>query len=58
MNNKRSDIETENRYNKAKMKARKAVARAKVETSTDWYEELETKEGQQKIFRIAKTKER
>ena len=57
-NNRRGDIEAENRYKKAKMKAKKAVARAKAEASTDWYEELETKESQQKIFRIAKAMER
>ena len=46
-NNERGDVEAENRYNEAKKKAKN---RARDETSTDWYKELETKEGQQKFF--------
>ena len=57
-NNKRGDVEAENRYNEAKKKATKAVARPKSDASTDWYEELEKLEGQQKIFRIVKAGKR
>ena len=46
-NNERGDVEAENRYNEAKKKAKN---RARDETSTDWYKELETKEGQQKFL--------
>ena len=51
MNNKRGDVEVENRYNEAKkQQTKKAVTRAKAEASKGWCEELETKEGQQKFL--------
>ena len=58
LNNKRVEVEAENRYSEAKKKTKKAVVRAKAEASTEWYEGLETGEGQRKIFRIAKARER
>ncbi|XP_065315330.1 uncharacterized protein LOC135924211 [Gordionus sp. m RMFG-2023] len=41
-------------YKKTKRIATKAVARAKVMANNDMYEELNTKEGQNKIYRLAK----
>ncbi|XP_065319107.1 uncharacterized protein LOC135927095 [Gordionus sp. m RMFG-2023] len=44
-------------YKKSKRIAKKAVARAKAMPYDDMYEELHTKEGQNKIYRLAKQRE-
>ncbi|XP_065318875.1 uncharacterized protein LOC135926870 [Gordionus sp. m RMFG-2023] len=49
---KNSDDKTN--YKKSKRIATKAVARAKAMAYDDMYEELHTKEGQNKIYRLAK----
>ena len=46
------------RYKNLKREAKRAVAHAKAEECKKWYKELETTEGQKRIFKIAKVRER
>ncbi|GKC01325.1 ubiquinol oxidase, mitochondrial-like protein, partial [Tanacetum coccineum] len=49
---------TEERYKKAKRKAKKAVARAKDKAYEDLYKRLDSKEGESDIYKIAKARQR
>ena len=49
-NNKKED------YNKAKTEAKRAVAKARYDAWQGWYDELDTKEGEKAIYKIAKRK--
>ncbi|GJW87601.1 retrovirus-related pol polyprotein LINE-1 [Tanacetum coccineum] len=49
---------TEERYKEAKREAKKAVARAKDKAYEDLYKRLDSKEGENDIYRIAKAKKR
>ncbi|XP_071739679.1 uncharacterized protein [Rutidosis leptorrhynchoides] len=48
----------EERYKEANREAKKAVARAKDKAYEDWYRKLDSKEGANDIYRIAKARER
>jgi len=50
------DDESKERYKKAKRKAKRTVAKAKNKAFQDLYKRLETKEGVNEVFRIAKQK--
>ncbi|XP_034047688.1 collagen alpha-2(V) chain [Thalassophryne amazonica] len=47
-----------NAYKEAKREAKRAVAKAKKEVWKDWYDNLETKEGEKKIYKVAKQRAR
>ncbi|GJW75403.1 putative pre-mRNA-processing factor 6-like [Tanacetum coccineum] len=49
---------TEERYKEAKREAKKAVARAKDKAYEDLYKRLDSKEGENDIYRIAKARQR
>ena len=51
-----SDLKAE--YRKANKEAKKAVAKAKSESLKQLYDDLNTKEGEEKIFKIAKARQR
>ena len=53
-----NDIQARERYNDAKKKAKKAVAQSRSVASRPLYEKLGTPEGEQMIYRIAKSRER
>ncbi|XP_063851765.1 uncharacterized protein LOC135095055 [Scylla paramamosain] len=53
------DIEndtTKENYRQAKKQAKRAVARAKINTYRDWYERLDTPDGEKIIYRVAKVR--
>lgn len=53
------DIEndtTKENYRQAKKQAKRAVARAKSNTYRDWYERLDTPDGEKIIYRVAKVR--
>jgi len=51
---KNTNTATKTEYNQKKNLAKKAVGRAKHEAWREWYEELDTPEGAQKIYKIAR----
>ena len=55
MKENESDI-TRERYKQAKKKAKRAVAIAKSSAYRDWYEKLDTPEGEKIIYRVAKAR--
>ena len=54
MAKKRYDAEDKELYKVAKKNVKKAVAVAKAESLTIFYEDLDTKHGQKKVYSIAK----
>ena len=50
--------QTKARYKEANKKAKKAVAKAKAEAYKEWYDLLDTPEGEKAIYRIAKAREK
>ncbi|CAK9300675.1 unnamed protein product [Gordionus sp. m RMFG-2023] len=55
---KSKNADDKSRYKKSKRLATKAVARVKSMAYDDMYEDLHTKEGQNKIYRLAKQREK
>ena len=45
-------------YKSLKNEAKRVVARAKSSASEPWYTDLDTNEGKEKVFKIAKARER
>ena len=50
--------ETYSNYKSLKNEAKRVVARAKSAASEQWYKDLDTNEGKEKVFKIAKARER
>ena len=50
------DLSTSSEYKKCKQEAKKAVVKARARASERLYEELDTKEGEKKTFRIARAR--
>ncbi len=46
------------KYHECSKISRRAVAKAKFEATKEWYDELDTHEGQDKIYRISKQREK
>ena len=51
-------MEASQEYKNSKREAKRVVAIAKARSPETWYNELETKKSQDKVFRIAKAKDR
>ena len=50
--------EAKERYKEAKKEARRAVAKARSETTEEWYQALDTKEGEKAIYKVARARQR
>ena len=50
--------EAKERYKEAKKEARRAVAKAKSEATEEWYQALDTKEGEKTINKVARSRQR
>ena len=51
-----SDLSTISEYKKRKREGKRAVAKARARASEHLYKELDTKEGEKKMFRIARVR--
>ena len=50
--------EANERYKEAKKEARRAVAKARSEATEEWYQALDTKEGEKAIYKVARARQR
>ena len=54
----RENQEKRDRYKAAKKEARRSVAEAKEQVTMEWHEEMETPEGEKRVYKVEKQRER